>query len=79
MGKPAVVVYPPEKRTTIRGLAMVAKVNVVVRHNRINSIKVLDCPSRGLICLPPSGVHLSMECREAIREAVRGVLNFEEP
>lgn len=71
MGKPAVVVYPPDKRTTIKGLKMVAKVNVVVRHNRINSIKVMDCPERGLICWPPSGVHLSMECCEMILEGVR--------
>lgn len=63
--------YPPNKRTTIKGLEMVAKANVMVRHNRINSIKVMECPERGLICWPPSGVHLSMECLEAIREAVR--------
>lgn len=72
MGKPSVVsVYAPDKRTTINGLNMVAKVNVIVRHNRINSIKVMDCPDRGLLCWPPSSVHLSMECREVIREAVR--------
>jgi hypothetical protein len=71
MDRPGVIVYPPDKPTTIRGLPMVAKVNLIVQHNRINSIKVVDCPKRGLICWPPSGVHLSMESREAIRDAVR--------
>ena len=71
MCKPGVVVYPPVKRTTIQGLSMVAKVNIIVQHIRINSIKVVDCPERGLLCWPPSGVRLSMESREAIIDAVR--------
>ena len=71
MGKPAVVVYPPDKRITVKGLELVAKVNVVIRHTRINSIKVMDCPDRGLLCWPPSGVRLSMECQEIILEAVK--------
>ncbi|WPZ21624.1 hypothetical protein T7987_15890 [Sulfitobacter faviae] len=71
MEQPVIIIYPPDKPTMIKGLQMVAKANVIMRHNRINSIKVMDCPDRGLVLWTPSSVRLSMECREMITDAVR--------
>lgn len=50
---------------------MVAKANLIVEHNRINAIKVMQCPERGLLCWCPAHVEISMECRELILGAVR--------
>ena len=71
MENPVVIIYRPDKATTIRGKVLVAKANLIVRHNRINSIKVMDCPDRGLLVWTPPHVHISMECRELIKDAVR--------
>ena len=68
--KPRVIVCAPKKLTTIKGLPLVAKVNLIIQHNRINGIKVVRCPSRGLLAWPPSSVHLSMEFKELILNQV---------
>ncbi len=70
MTKPRVIVYPPTKDTTIKGLSMVAKVNLIIQHNRINGIKVVRCPSRGLLVWPPAGVDLSKECKALVVDTV---------
>lgn len=52
-------------------MSLVAKVNVIIRHNRINGIKVMLCRTRGLLVWPPSSVDISMECRDLIVEQVK--------
>ena len=71
MEKPRIVIHPPKKATTIHGLPLVATANMIIHHNRINGIKVVDCPSRGLLVLAPSSVKISMECKEMIMEVVK--------
>lgn len=71
MDRPKVIIFTPGQLTMIKGLALVARANLIVQHNKINSIKVMDCPERGLLCWPPSGVRLSAESRMAILDAVK--------